>query len=77
MDKVAGRLVQKSLGQGLGLPDEGYVIFKDYVTGLEYIRSCRELMEKGLYVELGGYQCHVFMDFRFVTTDDGRWFVRC
>jgi hypothetical protein len=73
MDKAADRLVQKSLGQGLGLPDEGYVIFKDYVTGLEYIRSCKELVEKGLYVELKAYQCHVFMDWRFVTTDDGRW----
>jgi hypothetical protein len=73
MDKTSGRLVQKSLGQGLGLPGEGYVIFKDYVTGLEYIRSCKELVEKGLYVDLKTYQCHVFMDWRFLTTDDGRW----
>jgi hypothetical protein len=65
MDKFAGQLVQKSLGQGLGLPNEGYVIFKDYVSGLEYIRSCKELVEKGLYVELGSYQCHVFLDWRF------------
>jgi glycosidase len=73
MDKASDRLVQKSLGQGLDLPDEDYVIFKDYVTGLEYIRLCKELVEKGLYVELKAYQCHVFMDWRFVTTDDGRW----
>jgi len=66
MDKAADRLVQKSLGQGLSLPDEGYVIFKDYVNGLEYIRSCKELVEKGFYVELKAYQCHVFMDWRFV-----------
>ena len=67
MDKAADRLVQKLLGQGLGLPGEGYVIFKDYVSGLEYIRSCRELVEKGLYVDLKAYQCHVFMDWRFVS----------
>jgi len=65
MDKAAGGLAQRSLAEGLGLPGEGYVIFKDYVTGLEYIRPARELAEKGLYVELGAYQCHVFMDFRF------------
>jgi len=66
MDKASGHLVQKLLGQGLGLPGEGYVIFKDYVSGLDYIRSCRELVEKGLYVELKAYQCHVFMDWQFV-----------
>jgi hypothetical protein len=77
MDKATGRLVQKSLGQGLGLPDEGYVIFKDYVSGLEYIRPCREMVEKGLYVELSGYQCNVFLDWRFVTTDDGQWTMVC
>ena len=59
---------RKSLAEGLGL-NEGYAIFKDYVTHLEYIRQCRELTEKGLYVELGAYQCQVFMDWRFVGGD--------
>ncbi|HKJ39353.1 MAG TPA: hypothetical protein VJ972_11295, partial [Anaerolineales bacterium] len=53
------------------LPFEGYVIFKDYVTHLEYIRSCDELWQKGMYFELNAYQHHVFMDWRFV--DDERW----
>src|SRR5690606_10331425 len=35
------------------------------------IRSCEELWQKGLYVELHAYQHHVFMDWRFV--DDPRW----
>jgi glycosidase len=71
VDKGSGDLRQKSLAEGLGLPFEGFVIFKDYVTHLEYIRSCAELWEKGLYVELGGYQHHAFMDWRLV--DDGSW----
>jgi len=66
MDKASGKLIQKTLAESLSLPRESYAIFKDYVTGLEYIRSCRELTDKGLYVELGGYQCHVFLDWRFV-----------
>jgi hypothetical protein len=66
MDKASGNLLQKTLGEGLGLPYEGYAIFKDYVIGLEYIRSCQELVEKGVYVQLGAYQCHVFLDWRFV-----------
>ena len=71
LDKGSGDLRQKSLAEGLGLPFEGYVIFKDYVTHLEYIRSCEELWQKGMYVELHAYQHHVFMDWRFV--DDEKW----
>jgi glycosidase len=71
LDKATGDLRQKSLAEALSLPFEGYVIFKDYVTHLEYIRSCDELWQKGFYVELHAYQHHVFMDWRFV--DDERW----
>jgi glycosidase len=71
LDKGTGDLRQKSLAEGLGLPFEGCVIFKDYVTHLEYIRSCEELWQKGMYVELHAYQHHVFMDWRFV--DDSNW----
>jgi glycosidase len=67
MDKASGNLIQKTLSEALSLPREACVIFKDTVTGLEYIRSCGELTDKGLYIELGGYQCHVFLDWRFVT----------
>jgi glycosidase len=71
LDKGTGDLRQKSLAEGLSLPFEGYVIFKDYVTRLEYIRSCEDLWQKGLYVELHAYQHHVFMDWHFV--DDEKW----
>ena len=66
-DKVKGKLVQKDLAQGLKLPHSGYVIFKDYATQLEYIHSCKEIWENGMYVELAAYQCYAFMDFRFVS----------
>ena len=71
LDKGTGDLRQKSLAEGLSLPFEGYVIFKDYVSHLEYIRSCEELWQKGMYVELHAYQHHVFMDWQFV--DDEKW----
>ncbi|MEK6599638.1 MAG: alpha-amylase family glycosyl hydrolase [Deltaproteobacteria bacterium] len=67
MNKDSGRKLQKSLSEGLNLPHKGYIIFKDYVTHLEYIRSCSELWDKGLYVELNAYQCHAFMDFQIVS----------
>lgn len=66
LDKGSSKLKQRALAEGLNLPRQGYVIFKDYASQLEYIRSCKDLWEKGMYVELGAYQCHAFMDFRFV-----------
>ncbi len=65
------RLVQRNLGQGLGLQPDGnqFCIFQDYGSGLEYIRNSRELYEQGLYVELGAYQYHVFLNFRTVVDD--------
>jgi hypothetical protein len=66
LDKTSDNLIQKTLYEALSLPKDSCAIFKDLVTGLEYIRSCEELSDKGLYVELGGYQCHVFLDWRFV-----------
>jgi glycosidase len=75
LDKGTGDLRQKSLGEGLGLPFEGYVIFTDYVTHLQYIRSCEELWQKGMYLQLHAYQHHVFMDWRFV--DDEKWQAVC
>jgi glycosidase len=59
----------RSLADALDLPRDGFVIFKDYVSHQEYIRSCRELREQGLYVELAAYECHAFLDFRFVSGD--------
>jgi glycosidase len=75
LDKSTGELRQKSLAEALGLPFEGFIIFKDYVTRLEYIRSCEDLWSKGLYVELHAYQHHVFMDFQFVESSE--WKVVC
>jgi glycosidase len=74
-DKLAGDgvLLQKSLGEGLGLHDDGshFCIFRDHVNGLEYIRNSKELCEQGLYVELDAYKYHVFLDFREV--EDNEW----
>lgn len=59
-------LMQKDLSAGLGLhSDAGYFcLFRDFLTGLEYIRNSQELFDKGLYIEAGAYKSHVFLDFR-------------
>ncbi|HEX5688439.1 MAG TPA: alpha-amylase, partial [Roseiflexaceae bacterium] len=66
-------LRQKILGEGLALrgEDNSFCILRDQVSGLEYIRNSKELTEKGMYVELGAYKCHVFLDIREV--QDNAW----
>ncbi len=65
-------LMQKNLGEGLGLrPDSNYFcIFRDQITGLEYIRNNQEMCDKGLYIELDAYKCHVFTDVRQVRDNE-------
>jgi len=69
----ARRLIRRTLGDALGLHNDvnHFCIFRDHLTGLEYLRNSKELWAKGLYVELGAYQCHVFLDFREV--EDNAW----
>jgi glycosidase len=66
-------LVQDTLSEGLGLRNDKrcFCLFRDQLTGLEYVRSARDLCEKGLYVELQAYECHVFLDWREVW--DNEW----
>ncbi|MGC9395023.1 MAG: alpha-amylase family glycosyl hydrolase [Anaerolineae bacterium] len=66
-------LVQQSLAEGLLIPNDprAYLIFGDAVSGLEYIRNCRELAEHGMYAELHAYQIHVFVDFALMY--DNEW----
>ncbi|MBN1536842.1 MAG: alpha-amylase [Anaerolineales bacterium] len=63
-----------TLGAGLSLPEnvESYVIFRDHTSGLEFIRNCHDLHERGLYVELDAYKYHVFLNFRIVQDDELR-----
>jgi glycosidase len=72
-DSAEGVLAQTDLGEGLGLRnrDDCFCIFRDHVSGLEYIRNSQELHDKGLYIELDAYKCHVFLDFREV--QDNAW----
>jgi glycosidase len=61
-------LVRRTLGEALELaPDDGrFVAFRDARSGLEFLRSAREVVERGLFVELDAYRCLVFCEFRDV-----------
>ncbi|MBC8078477.1 MAG: alpha-amylase, partial [Chloroflexales bacterium] len=69
-------LTQRSLGQGMELPADAtqFCIFRDHVSGLEYIRSSADLAENGMYIELNAYQYHVFLGWQIVPdVADGRY----
>ncbi len=71
-----GKLVRKRLVHGLDIEprDDVWITFRDHITGLEYLRHSRELADRGFYVELGAYDCHVFVEFEEVReADDGRY----
>jgi glycosidase len=69
-------LVRKSLAEALGFNagDRTYYAFRDSITGFEYLRSGKELCFEGLQVELSGYECRVYLDFREIIDDEyGCW----
>ena len=71
---------RSDLGAALGLHAEHgrYCLFRDHRSGRWFIRESRELAERGLYVELAGYQSQVFLDFREVRDNEyGRYAQLC
>jgi glycosidase len=71
-DGSGGRhLVQRSLGEGLGLHPDGdrYALLREQRSGLEFVRRSSDLCRDGLYVELHAYGCQVFLDIKEV--EDG------
>ncbi len=67
-------LMQKTLAEALGLVAAGdhFCIFRDQITGMEYIRNNQQICDQGLYVDLGAYKYHVFLNFRQVRDNDWR-----
>jgi glycosidase len=65
-DKGANQLRQQRIREGLGLNDNSGAVFawRDSLTGLEYLRRANDLSDRGLTLDLGAYQCHVFLDWR-------------
>jgi glycosidase len=74
------RQVMTTLGEALGIRSDGryYYRFRDYASGLEYLRHGRELAERGIHVSLDAYDYHAFLDFREIRDDDyGNWGKLC
>jgi len=75
-DKGSGHLRQQKLRDGLGMGGGQATIlaWRDSLTGLEYLRRANVLAERGLTLDLHGYQCHVFLDWRELYANaEKRW----
>ncbi len=72
----SGAIERRTLAQGLGLRDEPRLcsLFRDHISGLEYVRENAELVQNGLYAELGAFRYHAFVDWQEVSaTDAAPW----
>jgi glycosidase len=65
-------LVRTTLGDGLRLPegDGLWLVYRDAVSGLEHLKSCRELRSDGFFFDLDGYRLHCFQEFREAAEDE-------
>ncbi|MDR1240187.1 MAG: alpha-amylase [Treponema sp.] len=67
---------QDTLSEALSIHGEGryFTLLREQRSGLWYIRSSREISEKGLYVYLKGYEAQVFLDiYEMEDGPGGRW----
>jgi glycosidase len=65
----------RTLAEALGLnPGHGrFYLYRDAITGREYIRSGADFAGQGFDVELDGFKYRVFLDWREVVDELGDW----
>jgi glycosidase len=70
--KSGNGFIQYSLSEGLLLNPgtDRFIIFRDQISKLEYIRSNDDLVHHGIFVELDGFKYHVFLDFREIQDNE-------
>ncbi|QHN04663.1 alpha-amylase [Granulicella sp. WH15] len=66
LEKASGALQQRSLADGLALPDDGasVIAYRDSVSDLEYLRRAGDLRDNGFTLDLRGYQHVVLLGWR-------------
>jgi glycosidase len=68
-------LETRTIAEALGLnPSPGhYYLYRDSISGLEYIRSGSDAAGNGIEVELDGFKYRVYLDWREVYDETGDW----
>ncbi len=72
MDMEGDVFEKTTLGDSFDLSDrdDHYVIFENHNTGLEYIKSSKEIREKGFFVNLDAFKYAVYLNFREVQDNE-------
>jgi glycosidase len=62
---------QTTLGESFRLQHDSsrLIAFRDAFNGLEYLHRSRDVLERGMRLELSAYKCHVFLDWRDLKDD--------
>lgn len=58
-------------GLGLSASAGDFLTYKDLISGLEFIQPLNDLSTRGLYLELGAYHYHAFVNFKIEIDHDG------
>ncbi len=63
-DKEANALARTTVGAALGLSDAHgrFLLMREQRSDLWFLRRSSDVVSKGLFVQLDGYQCQVFLD---------------
>jgi glycosidase len=74
-DKGSSQLRQKDVHEGLrsGGGDKHFMILRDHIAGLDFMRPSRDVQRRGLYFELEAFKYRVFTDIREVYDVDGSY----
>ncbi len=70
-DSAVHRTEMLAESLGLNRKPKHYILFRDPIDRLTFIRSSMEIYKRGLYAELRGYETQVFLDFREVFDSQG------
>jgi glycosidase len=68
-DKGSGSLTRRSLQEGLALPNDQFLAYRDSAKGLEHLRRASDVAQSGLSFELHAYQYGVLLDWRELRVD--------
>ena len=80
MDKGSGEMRQTPLHDGLAVPFDHALIlaYRDIASGLEYLRRASDLHQRGMALELRGYQTVVLLHWReFRSSEEYPWDALC
>ena len=73
---AAGKEIQRvNLSQALELnnAEKVFYVFREHISGLEYIRKGKELTDNGLHWHLNGFEYRLFWNFREVYDESGAY----